>query len=187
MDFETACQARDSACAVGLATCENGRVVAQNHYLIRPPSRLFTFTAIHGLGWRDVAAARDFGALWPTLAAHFADVEFLVAHNAPFDRGVLAACQSRYGITAPVPRFECTVRLARQVLGCRPANLPAVCARLDIPLRHHDAGSDATAAARIALAALDAGWCPGAEAAASNTRTRRRRARGGAGGQRPCT
>ncbi|MGE3568963.1 MAG: 3'-5' exonuclease [Gammaproteobacteria bacterium] len=187
IDFETACHARDSACAIGLATCVDGRIVDHAHHLIRPPTREFSFTAIHGLTWRDVAAAPDFAALWPTLAACFEGADFLVAHNAPFDRSVLAACQSRYAITATVPRFECTVRLARRVLGCQPANLPAVCTRLGIALRHHDAGSDATACARIALAALDAGWVPGVDAAGTKRRTRRRRVRGAEGPQRPCT
>ena len=42
-----------------------------------------------------------------------------------------------------------------------PTKLPCVCRRLRIPLRRHDAGSDAVACARIVLVAEAAGWLPG--------------------------
>jgi DNA polymerase-3 subunit epsilon len=37
-------------------------------HLIKPPTREFVFTYIHGLTWNDVAKSADFGELWPTLA-----------------------------------------------------------------------------------------------------------------------
>jgi len=49
--------------------------------------------------------------------------------------------------------FVCTVRLARRVWNLHPARLPDVCRHLGIPLRHHDPLSDATACAKIVLAA----------------------------------
>jgi DNA polymerase-3 subunit epsilon len=45
------------------------------------------------------------------------------------------------------------VRLARRVWGIYPTRLSDVCRRLGIPLRHHDAASDAEACARIVIAA----------------------------------
>ena len=53
----------------------------------------------------------------------------------------------------PELSFVCTVKLARQTWGARPNNLVAVCRRLGIGLKHHDAGSDAEACARIVIAA----------------------------------
>lgn len=158
IDFETANQGRDSACAVGLAVGSGGRVVETAQFLIRPPSREFQFTYIHNLSWRDVCTAPDFGDLWPRLSTYLHEVDFLVAHNAPFDRSVLRACCARHGVEVPLIPFECTVRIARNFFGFRPARLPDVCARLAIPLQHHDAGSDAEACARIVLAAEAAGW-----------------------------
>jgi DNA polymerase-3 subunit epsilon len=158
IDFETANHSRDSACAVGLTACSGGRVDASRQFLIRPPTREFVFTYIHGLDWEDVRDAPTFGDLWPTLRPYLQDADFLVAHNAPFDRGVLRACCDSYGVDVPETPFECTVRIARSVWGIYPTKLPDVCARLDIPLRHHDAGSDAEACARIALAARPQGW-----------------------------
>ena len=158
IDFETANQSRDSACAVGIAVARDGRIVEERSFLIRPPSDWFMFSHIHGLGWDDVRNAPTFGELWPVLRGYLSGVDFLVAHNAGFDRGVLGACCESYGLDFPQTPFECTVRLARAQWRLRPTRLPDVCRHLDIPLRHHDAGSDARACAQIVLAAEGVGW-----------------------------
>ena len=158
IDFETATHRRDSACAVGIAACRNGEFVASHSFLIRPPSRDFTMTPIHGLRWKDVCRAPTFAQLWPQLRGWINDAAFLAAHNAAFDRQVLHACCSRAGIPMPAKPFRCTVRLARQHWGIYPTKLSDVCHRLQIPLRHHEAGSDARACARIVLAAENDGW-----------------------------
>ena len=161
IDFETATTRRDSACAVGLAAGCNGRVVLARTYLIRPPTAQFTFTDLHGLDWEDVHDAPTFAELWPTLRAWIDDAAFVAAHNAPFDRSVLHACCARYRLRLPRTPFTCTVQLARAQWGIRPTKLSDVCRRLRIPLRHHAAGSDALACARIVLAAQADGWLPG--------------------------
>ncbi len=171
IDFETATARRDSACAVGLAACCGGRMVLSRTYLIRPPAARFTFTGVHGLDWDDVRDAPTFAELWPTLCAWIDDAAFVAAHNAAFDRSVLHACCARYRLRAPRTRFVCTVDLARVRWGFRPTKLPDVCRRLRIPLRHHDAGADAVACARIVLAAEAEGWRPG------RRRTRRTKTR----------
>ncbi|MGQ9370094.1 3'-5' exonuclease [Azospirillum sp. A39] len=154
IDFETADQGRDSACSVAVVLVEDGRIVERVQYLIRPPRQRFLFTHIHGLRWEDCAEAPDFGALWPDLAPLLDRAELLVAHNAPFDRGVLHACCSAHGLPAPRHRFACTVQIARAAWNVYPTKLPDVCRRLRIALRHHDALSDASACAEIVLAAL---------------------------------
>lgn len=158
IDFETANQQRDSACAVGLAKVRNGSIEAVRSFLIRPPSSRFEFTHVHGLRWEDVRDAPTFGELWPTLLPWFDEAEFMAAHNARFDRKVLRACSARNGIRVPGLPFTCTVELARSQWGIYPTRLPDVCRRLGISLRHHDPGSDAEACARIVLAAEAEGW-----------------------------
>ncbi len=158
IDFETANYDRDSACAIGVSIVRNGRIAGLERRLIRPPSSIFEFTYIHGLTWKDVRKAPRFAEVWQELLPLFEDVNFLVAHNAPFDRGVLEACCARSGITPPSHRFVCTVQIARNFLKIRPAKLSNVCQRLQIPLDHHEAGSDAEACARILLVAVDGGW-----------------------------
>lgn len=158
IDFETASYSGDSACALGLVIVEDGLIVQRLYELIRPPARRFSFTHIHGLSWHDVKDAADFAAVWEAFVPALAGVEFLAAHNAPFDQGVLGACCTRYGLAAPAQPFVCTVRLARAQWEIRPTKLPDVCRHLGIELRHHQADSDAEACARIVIAAEQAGW-----------------------------
>jgi DNA polymerase-3 subunit epsilon len=153
-DFETANYQSDSACSVGLVKVENFQITQQEYFLIRPPYRNFAFTHIHGLKWSDVQAAPDFGSLWSKVSAWFTDGSLVVAHNVRFDQRVLKACCERYEISLPDLKYRCTVQMARQQLGISPANLPAVCASLRIPLDHHNAMSDALACAKIAITAL---------------------------------
>lgn len=158
IDFETANQSRDSACAVGVVLVESGRITVSRQFLIRPPSQHFVFTYIHGLTWQKVRASPSFSELWPTLVRYIEKADYLVAHNASFDRSVLNACCTRYDIASPVKGFECTVKISRQTFGCNPARLPDVCGLLRIPVNHHDAGSDAEACARIMIEAQKRGW-----------------------------
>jgi DNA polymerase-3 subunit epsilon len=151
IDFETADNGRDSACAVGLARVEHGRIVRTGYRLIRPPREEILFTYIHDISWEDVAWEPSFGELWPELAGSFEGIDFIAAHNAPFDRGVLYACCAAAGVTAPQQPFACTLHLARKELGLKPATLAHVCHHLSIPLKHHNALSDAEACAKIMI------------------------------------
>jgi DNA polymerase-3 subunit epsilon len=153
VDFETATTSPDSACAVGLVRVERGRIVRRFARRIRPPSRRFEFTHVHGLAWDDVRDAPSFAELWPEVAAMCEGVTFLAAHNAEFDRRVLRACCAAARVRAPQTPFRCTVEMARRAWGIYPTRLDVVSARLGIPLRHHDAASDAEACANIVLRA----------------------------------
>lgn len=155
LDFETADYGRDSACAIGLVRVENHQIVHRAHYLIRPPRRRILFTHIHGIHWSDVANQPAFDSLWKTIEPTLEGVDFLAAHNAAFDRGVLYACCDAHGIIRPKAPFVCTVQLARKTWQLRPAKLPNVCEFLGIELNHHQALSDAEACARIVIAAQD--------------------------------
>jgi DNA polymerase-3 subunit epsilon len=154
IDFETADYGRDSACAVGLVRVEGGEIMDRRAWLIRPPRRHFVFTYIHGITWPMVACQPEFSGVWPEAARMLAGADFLVAHNESFDRGVLTACCASAGLAPPPLPFQCSMRMARHVLGIRPSRLDNVCKVLGIELRHHDALSDAEASARIALAAM---------------------------------
>lgn len=158
IDFETANTDNDSACSIGVAMVRNGRIESLETRLIRPPTRYFQFTHVHGLTWRHVRQAPRFNIVWAEFSAALLNVDFLCAHNASFDSRVLHACCDRYGLAPPAKHFQCTVDLARSQWGIYPTKLPDVCRRLKIPLNHHEAGSDARACAQIVLAAIDRGW-----------------------------
>jgi DNA polymerase-3 subunit epsilon len=151
IDFETSDSKRDSACAVGVIRVERGEIVARRSSLIRPPRRTFTTTFVHGITWAQVANAPTFGELWPELRPLLDGVRMIAAHNASFERSVLQTCCAASGHVAPAVPYLCTVELARQRWKLRPARLPDVCRFLSIPLRHHQAASDAEACAWIVI------------------------------------
>jgi len=160
IDFETANYNRHSACAIGVSVVENGRIVDSIESLICPPETWFQFTYVHGLAWEDVCDAPTFEEVWKDLRKELRGTKFFAAHNAPFDRGVLAACCEYYDLAVPRTKFVCTVSLARQCWSVYPTKLPDVCEKLRINLKHHDAASDAEACARIVIAAQKSGWKP---------------------------
>ncbi|KQO71067.1 DNA polymerase III [Methylobacterium sp. Leaf465] len=156
LDFETANERRDSACAVGLAWIAGGRVVRRESRLIRPPELRFSpgNIRVHGILPADVRGQPDF----PTVMAEFLpDLAsgLILAHNAGFDLGVLRASLAAHGHRPPAFAYLCTLQIARRVFpaeeGC---GLGKVAARLGIRFAHHDAGEDAYACAEIALAAV---------------------------------
>jgi DNA polymerase III subunit epsilon len=153
IDFETADNGRDSACAVALVRVVGEEIVERAHWLIRPPRRMFLFTHVHGITWERVAREPTFAELWPRIDEKLHGVDFVAAHSASFDRSVLRACCEQARLPVPELRFECTVLLARAAWGLHPTKLPDVCRHLKLALKHHDALSDAEACARIVLAA----------------------------------
>lgn len=156
LDFETANFHRHSACEIALARCEDGRVTAQESWLIRPPERMFQFTYLHGIDWAMVEDAPSFASLMPQIAAFLDGAEFIAAHNATFDRSVMEAACAYYRQDAPRQPYLCTVTLARRQWNIYPTKLPDVCAALGVTLeRHHRAGSDALACAAIVSKALE--------------------------------
>ncbi len=156
IDFETANERRDSACAVGLAWIEAGRVVRRESRLIRPPQMRFSpgNIRIHGILPADV---RDAPTFPEAMAPFLPDLAkgIVLAHNAGFDMGVLAASLGAYGEPVPQLTGHCTLQIARRIFpdpaGC---GLSKVAGRLGIRFEHHDAGEDAYACAEIALAAV---------------------------------
>lgn len=161
IDFETANQARDSACAVGVVLVSRRRIVVREHFFIRPRTRRFILTGINGLTWKDVRDAPSFREIWPELRPLLRESDFIAAHSAGFDRSVLSSCCDSYGLRIPNVSFICTMKLARMRWGIHPTTLPSVCRALRIRFQdHHDALADAEACANIVIAAQRDGWSP---------------------------
>jgi DNA polymerase III subunit epsilon len=157
IDFETADYGRDSACALAVVIAENGAIIDKRYSLIRPPRRDFVFSYLHGIAWRDVANKPTFGEYWPEIKGLFDGVDFIAAHNATFDRGVLSDCCSMDGHNLPKSKYLCTMKLARKLWNVYPTKLSDVCRHFKITLNHHDAASDALACATIVLKAAGPG------------------------------
>jgi DNA polymerase-3 subunit epsilon len=157
IDFETADYGRDSACAIAVVVAEKGQIIHKEYSLIRPPRRDFVFSYLHGITWQDVKDKPGFGELWIKFQERFDGVDFIAAHNASFDRGVLHECCGKAGIKPLDHDFLCTMKLSRRVWGIKPTKLSDVCRHFKIPLNHHDAASDALACAKIVLETAEKG------------------------------
>jgi len=156
IDFETATGARNSACAVGLVTVENGKITDTYYTLIRPPENCYTWhnIQVHGIHPEDTADELSFVELFDFELRHRLENRLLVAHNAPFDRSVLNACMASAGLPPDQhnisTRWDCTLKLYRQK-GFSPCKLSDCCDALNIPLDHHHALSDAIGCAELYL------------------------------------
>lgn len=153
IDFETAHHGRDSACAVGAVLVEGGKVTDTFAHLIRPPGNDYFWynTKVHGLSAADTADAPDFADVWRQLRP-FIKGQTLVAHNAEFDESVLHQSLGVYGLRPGRNEVLCSRDMARVALpGRKSYRLPDLCRSLRIHLDHHDALSDANAAAQLVL------------------------------------
>lgn len=154
IDFETANRQRHSACSLALTVVRNSQVV-DSYYTLLKPDTFFDWRniQIHGIHETDVADAPNFAQIWPTIAPLFTENQLIVAHNLPFDRGVLQACLDYYDINQPHFQTLCTVQSSRKLLPEIPNHrLNTVCDYLGIPLhQHHNALADSTACANILL------------------------------------
>lgn len=154
LDFETADVTPGSACAVGIVSVRRGRIASVVGWKIRPPGNPdFRFTPLHGIGEQDVAAAPDTWRTAGFIGMQLLAAEFVAAHHAKFDARVLDHLSARHGVALPRRPFVCSARLFRLVFPGGKADLPSCARRLDIPLRHHDARSDAVTSARIVMGA----------------------------------
>ncbi len=153
VDVETP-NGRDPAiCQIGIVVAEYGDILKTESFLVDPEVPFDPMNiAVHGITPADVQKAPNFPTLWPRIAAYFTD-SVVVAHNAPFDLGMITGTLERYGIPVPEITYCCTVQMARRRFARETYGsyrLDTLCAAFDIPLEnHHDAMCDALACYRL--------------------------------------
>jgi DNA polymerase-3 subunit epsilon len=135
--------------------------VAHRAYrLIRPHGNRFDVgnIRVHGIHPGDVEHEPELPAVWQELRPLLEGTTVL-AHNASFDMGVLAASLEMYGLRAPDLQSVCTLAVARRAWPGLPRHgLSDVAAHLGLKFHHHHALEDAEASALIAVrAAADLG------------------------------
>ena len=153
IDFETARENRNSACAVGLCVIDNNENTLERSWLIRPPDNRYNDfnVAIHGIRPVDTSNAPNFDKVWPEVADLIGD-RLVIAYNTAFDIYVLQHAAAHWDYPLPNVKFACIYRLAKDTWPERWSyRLVDLAEDLDIELVHHDALSDASAAAQIAL------------------------------------
>ncbi|WP_309619964.1 3'-5' exonuclease [Salinibacterium sp.] len=153
IDFETANGSAASACSVGMAKVRDGRVVDTAYWLIRPPLGHDDFlewnVRIHGIMAVDVSDAALWSEQLPGLLS-FVSGDTLVAHNAGFDMGVIAAsCAASY-LPSPTLDYLCSLQVARKTYHLDSYRLPVAAMAAGFEdFEHHNALADSLACAAI--------------------------------------
>ena len=159
-DVETPNAANNRMSAIGLTVVEDGEILRELYTLVNPEASFDPFNiALTGISSASVRVKPTFPALWPLLEP-ILNQGILVAHNAPFDMGVLSKCLRDYGIRWKhhVP-YLCTCQVGRKFFReLENRKLNTLCQHLGIPLDHHNAGSDSRACAQILLHYQAAGF-----------------------------
>ena len=156
IDFETANSAPESPCAVGLVKVRGGQIVNEYLSLCKPPAGYDYFhpgnIGVHGIQPSDVAN----GPYWHDVLEEmleFIGEDVLIAHNAPFDMGVLRKAAEAVGRPLPQLQYTCTLSMSRKFFrGLDSYRLPAVAYRVGWEeFNHHDALEDSRACAAIVM------------------------------------
>jgi len=153
IDFETA--SGYHPCSVGIVVVENGEIVDEFVSLIQPPNNSYNpYTIqVHGIYPKHTADAKTFAEVYPEIQKRIQN-QIVVAHNESFDRNVLIKAMAFSGLHYEdlniASRWECTVKIYK-AKGLKPAKLSDCCRIMNIPLRHHEALSDARACAQLYL------------------------------------
>ncbi|WP_395242598.1 exonuclease domain-containing protein [Agromyces sp. MMS24-K17] len=153
IDFETANSSSASACSVGLVKVRDGRVVDTEYFLIRPPFPHDEFNEwnirIHGIRPEMVADAPGWDVHLDAFRA-FAGDDWLVAHNAGFDMGVIRAATEAFGLAVPEHAYLCSLQVARRTYSLDSYRLPVAAMAAGFEdFSHHNALADAEACAAI--------------------------------------
>lgn len=155
IDFETANGSPASPCAVGLIRVRNSKPVATLELLFRPPVPHDWFSEgnirVHGITPAMVQDAPTYSEVINQML-EFIDEDLLVAHNASFDMGVLAASAKAINHELPKLRYGCSLKIARKTYNLESYRLNAVAYAIGHEeFEHHNALADSDACARIVI------------------------------------
>lgn len=159
IDFETANRYPQSACAVGLVRVRDGKLVDGLAMLFQPPGQYNWFDqgniAIHGIRQSDVDDAFTFNEALAHMIEFIGD-DVLIAHNAPFDMGVLIKAAEVVNVPLPNYSYTCSLEISRKTYHLESYRLNSVAYAIGHEdFKHHDALADADACARIVVHAAD--------------------------------
>ena len=160
IDFETANDSKLSACSIGAISFDNHRLGNKFESLIQPPnghSHLWGSNfRIHNISRSRYMSADQFPAVWKKLQKNINISEkIIVCHNSGFDINVLKELFTFYKISTTKFYYLDTVNIGKLTWSTENYKLSTLANYLNIRLNHHDALSDATASAKIAIKSLE--------------------------------
>jgi DNA polymerase III subunit epsilon len=159
IDFETANGSPASPCAVGLIRVRGGKIVDGFESLFRPPAAHNWFSAgniaVHGITPAMIETAPNYSEVFTEMLEFVAE-DVLIAHNAPFDMGVLRASASAIGAEIPPLSYSCSLQIARKTYNLDSYRLNQVAYAIGHEeFDHHNALADSDACSRIVIHAAD--------------------------------
>lgn len=159
IDFETANGSAASPCAVGMVRVRSGKQVASFEMLFQPPTPHNWFSEsnirVHGITPAKIADSPDYVEALEQML-EFIEGDVLIAHNAPFDMGVLKASAEAIRVKLPEINYGCSLKIARKTYNLDSYRLNQVAYAIGHEeFEHHNALADSDACARIVLHAAD--------------------------------
>jgi len=156
VDVETAGNAIESICQIGLCFVSDDRTMQTYSVLIDPEGPFAPFNSdLHGISARTVIGAQTFPEVYAALF-RLLDTHHLVQHSRFDERAFAAAC-TRYGLPKLTSHWTNSVTIARQawpsLKGAGGHGLANLKKHLGLQFHHHDAGEDARASASVILSA----------------------------------
>ena len=155
IDVETACSRVSSICQIGIVGFRDGQITFEYEELVDPRDHFSSFnTRIHGIAAEHVLGRPCFADIHDVVTGHLSG-GVTVAHSY-FDKGALAAACRVHDRTMVDTTWLDSVRVAKRAWPELPSHkLNVVSRHLGIPLKHHDALSDARAAGMIVVKAIE--------------------------------
>lgn len=148
LDFETANASRSSVCSVGISVYENGELLEEKYWMVKPEPLYFDNRNIqvHNIREIDVINEKTFDELWDEIKPYL-DGQIVIAHNASFDMSVLRHVLDSYEIEYPQLQYCCSLVASRIFYNYLPNHkLNTVVRYLGYDnFKHHHASADATA------------------------------------------
>lgn len=155
IDFETATDNLNSACAIGLAAVKGNEIVKTEYSLIKPPNLNFATKniEIHGITPDMIIESPTLDDLWRKGLKKYFGPNLIVAHNARFDMSVLK--MSLAYPACPDFKYIDSISVAMDFINGQ-KTLENCAKELRIEMgQHHNALDDAITCAKIVLTCLD--------------------------------
>lgn len=157
IDFETATRRRDSACEIGLTVVKDNNIIDAKNWLIKPKYNDFEYfnILIHGIRPENVKDKPEFYEIWDEIKT-LIENKLIIAHNASFDISVLRKTLDLYNLSYPSLNYICSYISSKQIWKGLPSyDLKTLCKFNNIEFKHHRAGSDSYATAKLMLKAFE--------------------------------
>ncbi|MFA7115861.1 MAG: exonuclease domain-containing protein [Bacteroidales bacterium] len=156
IDFETASNKYASPCEIGLTFVKNDRIIGTKSWLIRPLNNEYSWynIKIHGIQPEETENEPEFDQIWEEIQP-LVENQFLIAHNAAFDMRILRNTLELYHLPFPTLDYSCSCIFSKTVWPDIPSyGLAPLCEMNHITFKHHRAGDDSEATAKLILIAF---------------------------------